>query len=82
MLHDPAAEQQLMLAELSVTLHTRLKQEEADRRPQCNFRPVCSTVSQPGAHRCSKPILSKTKRKEVLIGARGYARHTGLSELF
>jgi len=26
--------------------------------------------------------VSKTKRKEVLIGARGCVMHTGLSELF
>ena len=69
--------------ELFVTLHTRLKQEEAERRLQCIFTPVCSTVSRAW---CSQVLIthsvSKTKRKEVLIGARGCVMHTALSELF
>ena len=32
--------------------------------------------------RASSHSVSKTKRKEVLIGARGCVMHTGLSELF
>ena len=70
-------------AQLFVTIHTRLKQEEAERRLQCIFTPVCSTVSRPW---CSQVLIthsvSKTRRKEVLIGARGCVMHTGLSELF
>ena len=59
------------------------KQQEAERRLQCIFRPVCSTVSRPW---CSQVLIthsvSKTKRKEVLTGVRGCVMHTGLSELF
>ena len=56
------------------------KQEEAERRLQCIFRPVCSTVSRPW---CSQVLIthsvSKTKTKEVLTGVRGCVVHTGLS---
>ena len=52
-----------------------MKQEEAERRLQCIFTPVCSTVSRPVTRPwCSQVLIthsvSKTKRKEVLIGAR------------
>ena len=36
----------------------------------------------PGAQVLITHSVSKTKRKEVLIGARGCVMHTGLSELF